>query len=238
MRSKYSSAFPLRAHAAPRDVLECRDSSPLSHRRLVAVKRPHASAPARVPALARAVNAPFHIHASLNPTATSRLAKAVTSPRTPNPPSRSAGGPPASASRAALLLTYRNRPGCEFRGVPAPCLPAASRRILECRDLSPLSRRRLVAVKRPHASAPACVPALARAVNAPFHIHASRTPTATSRLVKAVTSPRTPKQSVAPSVVYPHPCSVRVQSVANKSFPSTRQTHDQTHPSPAHPHPH
>ena len=65
--------------------LECGDSSPLLRRRLVAVELPCASAPARVPALARAVNAPWFPHAPRHPTATSRLAKAVTSHRTPQP---------------------------------------------------------------------------------------------------------------------------------------------------------
>ncbi|GDY23009.1 hypothetical protein LBMAG56_43560 [Verrucomicrobiota bacterium] len=46
---------------------------------------------------------------------------------------------------------------------------------VECGDLSPLSRRRLVAVNRPHASAPAREPALARAVYAPVpHRHLPR----------------------------------------------------------------
>ena len=70
------------------------------------------------------------------------------------------------------------------------------RRTLECGDLSPLSRRRLVAVEARHASEPARTPPLARAVNAPLRTHAPRTSTATSRLGKAVTSHRTPKRAL------------------------------------------
>ena len=65
--------------------LECGDSSPLLRRRLVAVDLPCASELARVPAQARAVSAPPDTHAPLISTATSRLAKAVTSHRTPTP---------------------------------------------------------------------------------------------------------------------------------------------------------
>ena len=72
-------ANPRRCH------LDCGDSSPLLRRRLVAVEVPSASAPARPLALARDVNAPFRAHASVHSTATSRLTKAVTSHRTPQP---------------------------------------------------------------------------------------------------------------------------------------------------------
>ena len=71
-------------HIMRRPPLECGDSSPLSRRRLVAVKVPHGPAPARTPPLARAAGAPPHAGALLHPTATSRLAKAVTTHRTPN----------------------------------------------------------------------------------------------------------------------------------------------------------
>ena len=63
---------------------------------------------------------------------------------------------------------------------------------LECGDLSPLWRRRLVAVEVPGVSTPECVPALARALSAPFDTCANGCSTATSRLAKAVTSHRTP----------------------------------------------
>ena len=56
---------------------------------------------------------------------------------------------------------------------------------LECGDLSPLLRRRLVAVELPSASGHAGAPALARAVNAPSLAHAPHRPTATSRLRKS-----------------------------------------------------
>ena len=65
--------------------LEGGDSSPLWRRRLVAVELPCMCERARVPAPARAVNAPWGRHGPLISTATSRLAKAVTSPRTPKP---------------------------------------------------------------------------------------------------------------------------------------------------------
>ena len=67
---------------------------------------------------------------------------------------------------------------------------------LECGDLSPLLRRRLVAVELPSASGHAGAPALARAVNAPSLAHAPHRPTATSRLGKAVTSHRTPSSVI------------------------------------------
>ena len=76
------------------------------------------------------------------------------------------------------------------RDDPFPCRRGAT--VLECGDSSPLWRRRLVAVELPFGSAHAGALALARAENAPFHLHASRSLTATSRLEKAVTSPRTP----------------------------------------------
>ncbi len=82
--------------------------------------------------------------------------------------------------------------------VYADCAVGRRRRGLECGDLSPLFRRRLVAVELPRALEHASVSALARAVNAPFHNHASRSLTATSRLAKAVTSPRTPKSRAHP----------------------------------------
>ena len=46
--------------------------------------------------------------------------------------------------------------------------------VVECGDLSPLLRRRLVAVELPCGSGHAGAPALARAVNAPFLAEASR----------------------------------------------------------------
>ena len=67
--------------------------------------------------------------------------------------------------------------------------------VLECGDLSPLLRRRLVAVEVQRASEHAGTPALARAVCAPLLAHASCSPTATSRLKKAVTSHRTPNRA-------------------------------------------
>ena len=60
---------------------------------------------------------------------------------------------------------------------------------MECGDWSPLFRRRLVAVELPGGSSHPRTPALARAVNTPSHLHASRSLTATSRLEKAATSP-------------------------------------------------
>ena len=65
--------------------------------------------------------------------------------------------------------------------------------VLECGDLSSLLRRRLVAVELWGGSGHAGGLALARAVNAPFRLHASRNLTATSRLAKALTSHRTPQ---------------------------------------------
>ena len=79
------------------------------------------------------------------------------------------------------------------------CAGVPCRRGLECGGWSPLLRRRLVAVKGRCVSEPARTSALARAVNAPFRTHASRNSTATSRLVKAVTSHRTPKPGGAPA---------------------------------------
>ena len=58
---KQSAALGAAEGAPP---VECGDSSPLLRRRLVAVKQPHASEPAGVLALARAVNAPVS-HARL-----------------------------------------------------------------------------------------------------------------------------------------------------------------------------
>ena len=76
------------------------------------------------------------------------------------------------------------------RKEPLPCRRGAT--VLECGDWSPLLRRRLVAVELPCGSGHAGTPALARAMNAPSHLHACRSLTATSRLEKAVTSHRTP----------------------------------------------
>ena len=103
---------------------------------------------------------------------------------------------------------FTHRVKTECAKLPSPSAPpfsaacpgyAKSRcRRLECGDLSPLSRRRLVAVELLRALAHASVSALARTVNAPLHSHASRNSTATSRLDKAVTSPRTPKLRAHP----------------------------------------
>ena len=84
---------------------------------------------------------------------------------------------------AARLSAGRSRSEC----------PLSHHRVLECGDSSPLLRRRLVAVELPCGSGHAGALALARAVNAPSRLHASRSLTATSRLEKAVTSPRTPQ---------------------------------------------
>ena len=84
---------------------------------------------------------------------------------------------------AARLSAGRSRSEC----------PLSHHRVLECGDWSPLLRRRLVAVELPCASDPARVPVLARAVATPWFPHTPRQPTATSRLAKAVTSPRTPQ---------------------------------------------
>ena len=93
--------------------------------------------------------------------------------------------PHAGRSAAVLAALHTNR------GEPFPCRRRA--RILECGDLSPLLRKRLVAVELPLGSDRAAAPALARAVNAPFLADASRNLTATSRRKKAVTSHRTPQ---------------------------------------------
>ena len=77
------------------------------------------------------------------------------------------------------------------REEPFPCRRRAT--VLECGDWSPLLRRRLVAVELTCLLDHASVSALARAVDAPSQLHASRSSTATSRLDKAVTSHRTPQ---------------------------------------------
>ena len=129
------------------------------------------------------MNAPSQLHASRSLTATSRPEKAVTSHRTPPSPSFDCGSPSsATVGRSPRLpLTVAPRP---FTG--CCCDPDKEQ------DKSPLSRRRLVAVELPCGFGHAGALALARAVNAPSHLHASRSLTATSRLAKAVTSHRTP----------------------------------------------
>ena len=97
---------------------------------------------------------------------------------------------------------------------------SSARRDLECGDLSPLLRKRLVAVELPRASGHAGVPALARAVNAPSGTHASRISTATSRLGKAVTSHRTPKPALFCLRLAALVSSVSIRGFSRTSFKS------------------
>ena len=227
MRNRSAGGPPASAR-----ILECGDLSPLLRRRLVAVGVLSASALARVPALARATGAPLHNNACRTSTATSRLAKAVTSHRTPKPAraavrnldcgdsspllrrrlvavgvlsasalarvpalARAAGTPLHNNACRSSTATSRLAKAVTSHRTPKPARAAV--RNLDCGDLSPLLRRRLVAVGVPSASARARVPALARATGAPLHNNACRSSTATSRLEKAVTSHRTPKPARA-----------------------------------------
>ena len=100
-----------------------------------------------------------------------------------------------SSDRAGSLEPECARPRALYADREEPLPDRRGAILLECGDLSPLLRRRLVAVELPCGSGHAGAPALARAVNAPANHHASRSLTATSRLAKAVTSHRTPKPS-------------------------------------------